>query len=541
VVLLVLAGGVGGGLWWLVSYIRSEQSGKDGTERVRANDDGARQLPPDYTASFENWAQDIEKAKEQAAARKKDLLLFFAGSDETDGDSFRFQGIYQHDPQIAARIQRDLVPVYLDFPIHQAGRDKVQSAERNEKAKADYQVITYPTFLLADAQGKPYARFGYVPNGGGEVYMEVLDTLKKARGERDKLLAALDKAEGLDRAKAAAKAVEHLADHEVIQYYGPLLKEAGELAQKHDPKNEHSILETVFVAEWTMKLETLRLASAPERAQHAVQVLEWGREKRFKDADRAARLCLQAGEELGKVLKKRECIQALRQGLAYHPKDEGVRQHLQLRMAMLGLSTGTGFAVSPGGYILTNHHVASEGGTLDVRVPNSDEYLPAKVVAQDKDKDMALLRVELPKGKELVPLPLATRPLRRGEKVAALGYPLGDAVGSGIKLTTGVVSALPEAANHGMLVLDAKVNPGNSGGPLCDKAGNVVAMVTAKSLASGAIESYSMARPAADLDAFLRAHLPEHKPCEVRAKDHEWDEVDSMVSPSVLMVIRMPQ
>ena len=56
-----------------------------------------------------------------------------------------------------------------------------------------------------------------------------------------------------------------------------------------------------------------------------------------------------------------------------------------------------------------------------------------------------------------------------------------------------------------MLLLDLKINPGNSGGPLCDAAGNVVGMVTAESIGGNTVESYGLALPAPDLDAFLQA------------------------------------
>src|SRR5262249_2233394 len=144
--------------------------------------------------------------------------------------------------------------------------------------------------------------------------------------------------------------------------------------------------------------------------------------------------------------------------------------------------TGTGFVVAPDGYILTNYHVIAGPGRIGVRIPHVQQPVLARLVAQDPYRDLALIKIDVPAGVDLRPLPLAgSRPINRGEKVAAFGYPLGDVMGSGLKLTSGVVSALPEPGNENLLLLDIKVNPGNSGGPLCDASGNVVGMIAAKS------------------------------------------------------------
>src|SRR5207237_6155773 len=131
------------------------------------------------------------------------------------------------------------------------------------------------------------------------------------------------------------------------------------------------------------------------------------------------------------------------------------------------------------------------------------EPLFAEVIGGDEERDLALIQIKVADGIMLKPLNVpGERMVSRGEKVAAFGYPLGDKVGAGLKLTTGVVSGLPEKGNNNMLVLDAKVNPGNSGGPLCDAFGNVVGVVTAKSFSTRTVESYGMALPGSDLDAF---------------------------------------
>ena len=119
------------------------------------------------------------------------------------------------------------------------------------------------------------------------------------------------------------------------------------------------------------------------------------------------------------------------------------------------------------------------------------------------------MKIDLPPATRLRPLAIATTSLGRGTRIGAFGYPLGGEVGTGLKLTTGIVSAPADQTPEGMILLDCRVNPGNSGGPLCDTHGRVVGMVTAKSLNSLKVDSYGMALPGQMLCDFLR-EAPSH-------------------------------
>ena len=140
-------------------------------------------------------------------------------------------------------------------------------------------------------------------------------------------------------------------------------------------------------------------------------------------------------------------------------------------------ATGTGFAVAPG-RAMTNHHVIEGCTEIRVRTAGGAE-LPAAVVASDPQRDLALLSVRGDVGP-----PLRFRigpPVRRGEPVVTYGFPLAGLLSSGPTLTTGDVSALSGLRdNQRHFQISAPVQPGNSGGPLLDLAGNVVGVVTSK-------------------------------------------------------------
>ena len=137
---------------------------------------------------------------------------------------------------------------------------------------------------------------------------------------------------------------------------------------------------------------------------------------------------------------------------------------------------GSGFNLSPEGLIITCAHVVDEAKSLRVAF-HSGVSFPATVLALDSQKDLAVLSLELPRD-NLPTVALGDAlDLRVGDELVILGYPLGDYV-----VTPGVLSRLSPPAlgdyRAPTLHLKAAVMKGNSGGPVINRAGAVVGVVS---------------------------------------------------------------
>jgi serine protease Do len=213
--------------------------------------------------------------------------------------------------------------------------------------------------------------------------------------------------------------------------------------------------------------------------------------------------------------------------------------------------SGSGFIMSPDGYILTNNHVVEGADRVNVILADKREF-EARVVGRDPNTDIAVVKVD---ARNLPTVRLGDADgLEVGDWVLALGYPLD----LGQTTTAGIVSAKgrsigimgrsgAEAPLEHYIQTDAAINPGNSGGPLVDLQGRVVGINSAIASPTGFYSGYGFAVPinlarrvAEDLMRDGRVHRPMIG-VEIRDATSADAEVFRLPSPDGAVVAAEPR
>jgi len=184
---------------------------------------------------------------------------------------------------------------------------------------------------------------------------------------------------------------------------------------------------------------------------------------------------------------------------------ETQRDLFSLNVQQVPRGTGTGFIWDDRGHIVTNFHVIQGGSGARVTLSDQSTHR-ATLVGAFPDRDLAVLKIELPAAKAPPIAVGSSRDLVVGQKVYAIGNPFGlDQT-----LTTGILSALNreiESVNQrtirGVIQTDAAINPGNSGGPLLDSAGRLIGVNTAIYSPSGASAGIGFAIPVDEVNRIV--------------------------------------
>ena len=158
---------------------------------------------------------------------------------------------------------------------------------------------------------------------------------------------------------------------------------------------------------------------------------------------------------------------------------------------------GSGFVYDKQGHIVTNQHVVSDGGSIEVRFPEGKAY-KATLVGSDSSTDLAVIKVSAPSS-VLHPIALGdSSAVEVGDEVIAIGSPFGLAG----TVTSGIVSALHRQMDsptrytiNDSIQTDAPINHGNSGGPLIDTLGRVIGVNTQIESNSGGSDGVGFAIP----------------------------------------------
>jgi len=146
------------------------------------------------------------------------------------------------------------------------------------------------------------------------------------------------------------------------------------------------------------------------------------------------------------------------------------------------VGTGTGFAISKDGLIVTAYHVIE--GATHVKVHLSqDSSAFAKIVHQDPMNDLAVLKIEnsTPSFLRIAPI----RSARTGDRVFTMGFPVSSLLGEEAKYTEGVISSLSGIKGAASLLqITVPIQPGNSGGAIVNESGEVVGIITSSAAIS---------------------------------------------------------
>jgi TPR repeat protein len=210
------------------------------------------------------------------------------------------------------------------------------------------------------------------------------------------------------------------------------------------------------------RAEAARRAEEERRRAEAARKAEEER-KRVKAARKAEEERRRA-EAARKAEEDRKRAEAAR-------KAEEERRRKELRAPVL-VGAGSSFTISRQGHLLTNHHVIDGCQIVTIHLPSGPKK--ARVVATDDTNDLALLKTDL---EDDYFIPISGTDASLLEDVVVAGYPLAFDLSATVKVTKGVVSSLAGLGNnYSRIQIDAAVQKGNSGGPILNELGNVVAV-----------------------------------------------------------------
>jgi thioredoxin-related protein len=170
----------------------------------------------------DTWLTDFEKAKAAAAKDGKDLLMDFTGSDWCGWCIRLHEEVFSKDA-FKQEAPKHFVLLELDFPQMKDQPEELK--KQNNGLQEKYGIEGFPSIVLADAQGRPYAITGYEA-GGAAKYLDHLAELRKVREKRDAGFKKAAAAAGVEKSKLIVEALSELEPHLVHTFYTKEIDEA---------------------------------------------------------------------------------------------------------------------------------------------------------------------------------------------------------------------------------------------------------------------------------------------------------------------------
>lgn len=194
-----------------------------------------------------SWVNDFEAAKKKAVVEKKDMLLFFSGSDWCHWCQKLDQEVFSQE-KFAREAEKDFILVNIDFPRKKELAKSIK--EQNQQLQKKYGIRGFPTVILTDATGIPYARTGY-QQGGVDAYLVHLDNFHDLEAKKLGLLAEADKKSGLERAKLLDQALALMMENHLLGDRSKLMEEIVAL----DPDNKAGLKEKYLLQQKVAPIE----------------------------------------------------------------------------------------------------------------------------------------------------------------------------------------------------------------------------------------------------------------------------------------------
>lgn len=227
------------------------------------------------TASFsfaggEGWTNDFEAAKKQASKENKDLLIDFTGSDwcgwciKLNEEVFKFDAFKKG-------VADKYVLVELDYPQGEEALAKLSDATKaqNKELQEKYQIQGFPTILLTDAEGRPYANTGYQA-GGAEAYVAHLDKLREKKEARDAAFKKAEKLKGMAKAKTLFEGLQEVPEDYHVHYEGVI-----RTIKENDPDDSTGLIASQERAKAMIDLERkLQVAMGNKDVAEAMKLVD---------------------------------------------------------------------------------------------------------------------------------------------------------------------------------------------------------------------------------------------------------------------------